>query len=164
MRVTKWGEYGILCSLYLARAGAQGAGGGLAVGAADIARAQVIPLQYTQQILQRLRKGDIIKSVRGPHGGYRLARSADDISLKDILYAAEGATFEVICEENPVHPTCHSEGCGLSRVWYDLREQIDALLASRSLADLVKLDADAKGSLLVPAPRGGGKSSGVGSP
>lgn len=148
MRVTKWGEYGVLCSLYLAKVER-----GEAIGAADIAAAQLIPLQYTQQILQRLRKGGIIKSVRGPHGGYCLARPATDISLKDILYAAEGATFEVVCEENPVQSTCVFEGCGLSRIWYDLREQIDALLSARSLAELAKLDLLAKAEALVPGPR-----------
>jgi len=150
MRITKWGEYGILCSVYLARRFESDA-----VGAADIARAQLIPIQYTQQILQRLRKGSIIKSVRGPHGGYRLAKHPKDISLKDVLYAAEGATFEVICEENPIHDTCTLEGCGLSQVWYDLREQIDAILAARSLEELVKMDVDAKAHApdLVAGPR-----------
>jgi Rrf2 family protein len=157
MRVTKWGEYGILCSLYLARSGDR-----TTVGAADVARAQVIPLQYTQQILQRLRKGNVIKSVRGPHGGYRLARAAADISLKDILYAAEGSTFEVVCEESPVQSTCGLEGCGLSQIWYELRERIDELLAARSLADLVALDAAAKSSRLVPPPRGGVGAGGAG--
>jgi Rrf2 family iron-sulfur cluster assembly transcriptional regulator len=147
MRVTKWGEYGILCCLYLARRYSE-----TAVGAADIADAQVIPIQYTQQILQRLRKGKIIRSIRGPHGGYRLAREPEAISLKDILYAAEGATFEVLCEENPIHETCGIEGCGLSQIWYDLRTQIDMILAARTLAMLMQLDDAAKGGL-VPGPK-----------
>ncbi len=152
MRITKWGEYGILCSLYLARRYTE-----TAVGAADIARAQVIPIQYTQQILQRLRKGKIVRSIRGPHGGYRLVREPEAISLKDILYAAEGATFEVLCEDNPIHETCAQEGCGLSRIWYELREQIDIILAAKSLADLMRLDIDAKNMAqpaLVPGPKG----------
>jgi Rrf2 family iron-sulfur cluster assembly transcriptional regulator len=149
MRITKWGEYGILCSLYLARRYDDPA-----VGAADIARAQVIPIQYTQQILQRLRKGKIIRSIRGPHGGYRLTREPEKISLKDILYAAEGATFEVICEEKPIHEECSGESCGLGRIWYELREQIDTMLAARSLAMLMKLDAEAQGAL-VPGPKSG---------
>ncbi|MFM1848958.1 MAG: hypothetical protein RL417_2432 [Pseudomonadota bacterium] len=153
MRITRWGEYGILCSLYLAKRYSD-----TAVGAADIARAQVIPIQYTQQILQRLRRGKIIRSIRGPHGGYRLSREPENISLKDILYAAEGATFEVICEDNPIQETCGHEGCGLSRIWYELREQVDAILAARSLADLMKLDAEAK-CAIVPGPRPAGLKS-----
>lgn len=159
MRITKWGEYGILCSLYLARRYTE-----TAVGAADIAGAQLIPLQYTQQILQRLRKGKIVRSIRGPHGGYRLYREPEATSLKDILYAAEGATFEVICEDNPIHQTCAQEGCGLSRIWYDLREQIDLILASKSLADLMKLDAEAKTmapTSLVPGPKGSTARGGI---
>lgn len=151
MRITKWGEYGILCSLYLARRYTE-----TAVGAADIAHAQIIPIQYTQQILQRLRKGKIVRSIRGPHGGYRLAREPGEISLKDILYAAEGTTFEVLCEDNPIHETCGHVGCGLSQIWYELREQIDRILAAKSLADLMQLDIEAKdalGTALVPGPK-----------
>lgn len=151
MRVTKWGEFGILCSLYLARKYSEGA-----VGAAEIAERQLIPLQYTQQILQRLRKGKVIQSVRGPHGGYRLARSPEAITLKDILYAAEGATFEIICETKPVYDEqCSADrqpACGLRNVWYELRESIDALLTARTLASLLG-NAETHAPL-VPGPRG----------
>ena len=80
MKITKWGEYGILCCVYLAQNN-----GNRAVGAGEISESQSIPLQYTHQILQRLRKGGIIESLRGPHGGYRLAKSAENTTLKDIL-------------------------------------------------------------------------------
>ncbi|NLF25682.1 MAG: Fe-S cluster assembly transcriptional regulator IscR, partial [Deltaproteobacteria bacterium] len=65
MRITKWGEYGILCCLYLARHGSEHS-----VGALELSRERHIPLQYTQQILQRLRRGGVIESLRGPGGGY----------------------------------------------------------------------------------------------
>lgn len=141
MRVTKWGECGILCSLYLARKHGQPP-----VGAAEIAESQGLDLQYTQQVLQRLRKGSVIESVRGPHGGYHLTRAPEEITLKDILYAAEGDTFEIICDYAPIHPDAvapshcaDKDSCGLHGVWQELRSAIDALLSARTLAHLLTL-------------------------
>lgn len=134
MRVTKWGEYGILCSLYLATKVKEGP-----IGAQEISEAKSIPLQYTQQILQRLRKGGIIKSARGPNGGYSLCRTPEQTTLKDIFCAAEGDTFEVVCDTDPIYPDrCGQEPCGLHSVWNDLKASIDQLLASRSLAWVIE--------------------------
>ena len=141
MRITKWGEYGILCSLFLASKQAEAEEGqATSVSAQEIADAQAIPLQYTHQILQRLRKGDIIKSVRGPKGGYQLTREAKEIDLKTVLEASEGATFEIICETNPPYgEMCGSEQvCGLSGVWRELKEAIDGVLMSKNLASLLE--------------------------
>ncbi len=132
MRITKWGEYGILCCVYLAQKGQEAC-----VGASELAEHQSIPLQYTQQILQRLRKGGVIASVRGPGGGYRIARSPEKITLKEIMDAAEGYTFQVICEVKTV-PCVNGADCALRALWYDLREAVDQVLEQRSLADLLK--------------------------
>ncbi|MFN4895097.1 MAG: RrF2 family transcriptional regulator [Pseudomonadota bacterium] len=145
MRVTKWGECGILCSLYLAKRY-----GGGPVGAVEIAESQGLDVQYTQQILQRLRKGSVIQSERGPRGGYHLARGPELITLKDILYATEGDTFQIICEHTPIHPTPEAasqcatrENCGLHGVWQDLRSAIDQLLEQRTLQDLIGIETGA---------------------
>ena len=126
MRITKWGECGILCSLYLAQHYKEGS-----IGAAEIAKSQGLDLQYTQQILQRLRKGAIIDSMRGPHGGYSLVRPPEEITLKDILYAAEGDTFQIICDYAPIYPTTESPGC--------CSTQENCSLQQRTLAYLMKL-------------------------
>jgi Rrf2 family protein len=139
MRVTKWGECGILCSMYLALRY-----GGQAVSATEIADTQGLDVQYTHQILQRLRKGRIIESERGPKGGYRLERSPQEITLRDILYAAEGDTFQIMCDHAPLHPDANSpslcstrETCSLHGVWQELRSAIDSLLEQRTLYSLL---------------------------
>jgi len=174
MRITRWGEYGILCCLYLAlderkflgdvppstgsaenqsSAGItsaaslrkESAGSGnttsTAVGAAEIAENQGIPTQYAQQILHRLRKGGVIKSVRGPKGGFLLARPANEISLHQILLSAEGQTFELICENDPVHEQAcvHADSCGLRNIWEELQGTINSFLSSRSLASVLEI-------------------------
>lgn len=147
MRVTKWGECGILCSLYLAKNFGAGA-----TGALEIAESQGLDVQYTQQILQRLRKGGVIESERGPRGGYKLARPPQDITLKHILYAAEGDTFQIICDYAPIHPDAENsshcstkENCGLHGVWQDLRTAIDKLLDERTLQDLLQTTPPSSG-------------------
>lgn len=139
MRVTKWGECGILCALHLAKNK-----DAAPIGAAEIADSQGIDLPYTHQILQKLRRGDVVESVRGPHGGYRLKREPAKVSLKDILYAVEGDTFQIVCESSPLHPDVEApsmcstrESCGLRGVWQELRTSIDALLQSKTLQDLM---------------------------
>ena len=139
MKITKWGECGVLCCIQLGESKPDSI-----IGAAEIAGAIGIDHQYTHQILHRLKKGGIIESVRGPHGGYRLARSPEEISLKDILYASEGVTFEIFCDETPIVTDqsspqfCGSDkNCSLRHVWHELRDSIDKLLQAKSLASLL---------------------------
>ncbi len=136
MHITKWAEYGILCCLHLGRKADQTT----ATGAAEISDTLKIPLQYTQQILHRLRKGGVIKSTRGPHGGFQLVKTPEETTLKEILYAAEGATFEVICDANPIYAEAcvNPNDCALKTVWIDLRTSIDLILDSHTLASLMK--------------------------
>lgn len=137
MRITQWGEYGIHCAAYLARRALEGAA---TVGAAEIAEAQGIDVQYAQQILQRLRRGNVIESVRGPHGGYRLTRPPAAITLGEVLTAAEGATFELICESKPIDPTrcSQSSACNLRALWEELRDHVNVFLNNKSLSDLIQ--------------------------
>lgn len=144
MRITKWGECGILCAMHLGHHYDQNS-----IGAVEIAEGQRLDLQYTQQVLQRLRKGGIIESSRGPRGGYRLALPPAEISLKDILYAAEGDTFEIICDYAPLHPQGHEgdccstkKQCSLHDVWQELRITIDTFLERKTLAELIKSDSE----------------------
>ncbi len=134
MRVTKWGEYGILCCIFLGRSPA-----GTTIGANEISEAQGIPLQYAQQILHRLKKGGIISTTRGPKGGYRLVKPISELNLREILYAAEGDTFEVVCEHNPIYgeQCAHSNSCNLKGVWQDLKEAVDKLLSERTLESVI---------------------------
>jgi len=128
--------------VYLARRYGQGP-----IGASDIAAGHGLDLQYTQQILHRLKKGEIIESTRGPHGGYRLCRDPEVISLREILLAVEGATFQIICDYAPIHPSTDlstecatKESCSLHGVWKELQGAIDELLERRKLSDLAKLE------------------------
>jgi Rrf2 family transcriptional regulator, iron-sulfur cluster assembly transcription factor len=140
MRITKWGECGMLFAMHLARLPHAHT-----KGAAEIAASAGVDVQYAHQVLQRLRRGGIVESVRGAFGGYRLSRAPDQITLLQLLIAAEGESFEIICEHQPLFPgmtpnqPCHAdESCSLSRFWRSLKVEIDAILERRTLASLVQ--------------------------
>lgn len=145
MRITLWTEYGVLISIYLARKESDEA-----IGAAEISYALNIPIEYTQQILQRLRKGEIVESVRGPKGGYKLSRPSNKIDLKQILIAAEGKTFEVICETKPITESCGEakEICALHDIWHDLKNCVDDFLMKKNLAEIAKISIFDKDNLV----------------
>ncbi len=138
MRITQWGEYGVLFATFVARRLRDGAP---MVTAAEVAKARNVELQYAQQIIQRLRKGGVIDSVRGPGGGYLLCRPASEITLFDILTATEGESFEVICESKPIHAEHCVSGteCGLRGLWFDLREHLNVFLKQRTLEQLTNM-------------------------
>ena len=135
MRITQWGEYATQFCIYFAQNAAKGRE---LISGAEIAKGYEIDLLYAQQILQRLRKNNLIESIRGPLGGYKLSRSASEITLKDILYAAEGDTLEVICETKPINATRCSPniGCSLRSVWHELKDHVDVYLKNKTLAEL----------------------------
>lgn len=149
MHVTRWGEFGVHCCVYLALKNDVGP-----LGAQEISSEQKIPLQYAQQILHRLKKGGVVKSVRGPRGGYQLARSPEQISLREILAAAEGRTFSVLCDDNPAYADCKEArvDCSLRYVWSDLKRTIDEFLEAHSLAQLAAHAAQLS-QQLVPMPK-----------
>jgi Rrf2 family iron-sulfur cluster assembly transcriptional regulator len=144
MRITQWGEYGVHCAVFIAREEANGSLG--SISAAQIAAEFNIQTDYAQQILQRLRKGGIIESVRGPNGGYRLARTSAEITLGDILVACEGEVFQALCNTKPIDEHRCGEGtsCGLRDLWGELREHLDIFFRSHRLSDLVPRLSDPK--------------------
>jgi Rrf2 family cysteine metabolism transcriptional repressor len=139
MRITQWGEYATHFCIYFARhTSSIHSASRTSITATEIAKEHGIDQLYAQQILQRLRKGNLIKSIRGAQGGYQLSRPPAEITLKDILSAAEGETFEMICDSKPINETkCAPTGlCSLRDVWRDLKTEIDSFLESKRLSDL----------------------------
>ena len=134
MRITTWAEYGLICSLHLARRADQGP-----VTGREIAARERLPADYVEQILLRLRRADIVKSVRGARGGYLLARPSEQISVRDVIAASELATFELHCVSHPVESArcAESHDCSIRPVWQMLQRKIDDVLESVLLSDLL---------------------------
>ena len=134
VRITTWAEYGIICALHLAKRGGNGP-----VTGREIAAVERLPADYVEQILLRLRRADIIRSTRGAHGGYSLARPPAQVSVRDVIAASELSTFDLHCVSHPVgEERCSDAGnCSIRPVWVLLQQRIDEVLESVNLADLL---------------------------
>ncbi|HXE61126.1 MAG TPA: Rrf2 family transcriptional regulator [Gemmatimonadaceae bacterium] len=134
MRITTWAEYGLICSLHLAQRAREHP-----VTGREIATRERLPTDYVEQILLRLRRANIVKSTRGAHGGYALAREAHEISVRDVIAASELTTFDLHCVSHPVDDErCSaSHACSIRPVWVLLQQKIDDVLEGVHLSDLM---------------------------
>lgn len=135
MRITTWAEYGLICSLHLARRHGEGP-----VTGREIAARERLPADYVEQILLRLRRSAIVASTRGAKGGYVLARDPVEISVREVISASEHGTFDLHCVSHPVaEERCsESQNCSIRPVWLMLQQRIDDALESVHLADLLQ--------------------------
>jgi Rrf2 family iron-sulfur cluster assembly transcriptional regulator len=104
---------------------------------ANIAKRQEISLSYLEQLFSRLRKAGLVKSVRGPGGGYMLARTADQLRISDIVMAVEEPIRVTRC--NPNSGTgCMPDGgrCVTHDLWEELSNHIYLFLNTVSLEDV----------------------------
>lgn len=105
------------------------------VSLAEISEVQEISLSYLEQLFSRLRKYEIVEGVRGPGGGYRLAREADDITIADIINAVDEKLDATRCEG---HENCQSgRKCLTHELWFELSQRIYGFLHDLTLADVV---------------------------
>ena len=99
---------------------------------------QEISLSYLEQLFAKLRKGGLVRSVRGPGGGYRLSRAAAEIRIADIILAVDEPITATRCEAgSPKGCTGTSSRCVTHDLWEELSRQIHVFLSSVSLGDVV---------------------------
>jgi len=102
----------------------------------DISRRQAISAKYLDHLLSSLRKAGLIRSTRSRQTGYSLSRPAKKITLKDIVLVLEGSLAPVDCVDNP--GTCPQvKTCRSRKVWGKLKKEMEKVLASVTLQDLV---------------------------
>ena len=135
MRLSTKGRYAVMALADLARNGAD-----RAVSLAEIATRQEISLSYLEQLFARLRKGGLVKSVRGPGGGYRLAREACETAVAEIVLAVDEPIRATRCvgAGSPKGCMIKGERCITHHLWEDLGQEIHRYLASVSLEDVIQ--------------------------
>lgn len=101
----------------------------------EISDREKISLHYLEQLFVKLRRGGIVNSVRGPGGGYVLAKSAADIRIDQIIDTVEEALMPLSCMNADGSCNCKVE-CTTQSVWQGLGNQIRNFLASVTLEDL----------------------------
>lgn len=135
MRLSTRARYGVRAMFDLAYFGQ-----GEPIALKTIAERQGISDNYLEQLIAPLRKAGLVNSVRGAQGGYTLGHPPEDISVGDILRVLEGPTLPVEClieegEEQGEH-CANADNCITRRIWSALRDSIDRVLDSMTLADL----------------------------
>jgi Rrf2 family iron-sulfur cluster assembly transcriptional regulator len=142
MRLTTKGRFAVTAMVDLAMSGGDGP-----VTLGGISERQAISLSYLEQLFGKLRRSSIVSSVRGPGGGYLLAKLASDISIGEIIRAVDEPIDATQCggKEN-----CRDEQkCITHDLWMDLNRHIFEYLGSVMLSDLVEKAADEPSRLSV---------------
>ncbi len=132
MKLSTKGRYAVMAMVDLA-SHSQGS----PVALADIAERQEISLSYLEQLFGKLRKGGLVKSVRGPGGGYLLARTAVQLRISDIILAVDEPIQTTRCSPGSPAGCHHHKGrCLTHDLWEELGNQIYLYLSSVSLSDV----------------------------
>lgn len=103
----------------------------------EISEKQSVSVAYLEQILNTLRKAEIIKSVKGPGGGYVLNKAPDNISIGAILRELDGPVAITSCLD-PTEGCMRIDGCVTHLLWKSLGEKIEAFLDNMTLQDLIE--------------------------
>ena len=130
MKLTTKGRYAVTAILDLALHETHGP-----TALADISVRQGISLSYLEQLFAKMRRSNLVTSIRGPGGGYQLSRSKSEISVVDIVDSVNESMNVTKCDGKG---GCdHGEMCLTHELWNDLSEQINLYLRSISLEDLI---------------------------
>jgi Rrf2 family protein len=130
MRITAKADYAVRAAVELVPAGEAAPR-----KAESIAAAQSIPPSFLENILNQLKSAGIVRSQRGPEGGWWLARPADEISLADVIRAVEGPLAS-IRGERPESVSYAGPAAPLQQVWIALRANLRGVLEHVSLANV----------------------------
>jgi len=104
----------------------------------DIAERQEISTKYLEQIISLLNKAGYVKSIRGPHGGYRLTKKPEQYTAGMILRLTEGSLSPVPCMEDEMNQCRRRDNCATLLLWEKLGDAINNVIDNVTLADLIK--------------------------
>lgn len=131
LRLTRAGDYAVRAMIHIACLPE-----GQVAMRSDVARSEGIPGSFMAKILRSLVRAGLLRSTRGTHGGFALARTPSEINLLDIVEAIEGPITLTDCA--PDMTGCdHAADCPASAVWNAVQEQICELLRAATLESLV---------------------------
>ncbi|HMK56219.1 MAG TPA: Rrf2 family transcriptional regulator [Dissulfurispiraceae bacterium] len=134
LRLSTKGQYGVRAMFEIARGYPDNP-----VTIRKISERQDVSVAYLEQILNKLRKAGLIKSVKGPGGGYLLSRKPDNISIAAILNELEGPVAITSCL-NPDEGCVRIDSCVTHLLWKELGKQVEAFLKTITLRNLAAGD------------------------
>ncbi len=132
MNISSKTRYGIMAILEIASSYGNGP-----MQIREIASRENVSNKYLEQLIAMLKTAGLVNSVRGPRGGYILAKPPVDIQLANVFWALEGKTESAKCFEHAC-PTPGCADCMTSEIWQELNDAITGVLEKASLADLLE--------------------------
>ena len=149
MRLSTKGRYAVMALVDLAKHGT-----GNPISLAEIAERQEISLSYLEQLFAKLRTADLVRSVRGPGGGYLLSRGAGGTRISDIILAVDEPIRATRCSPGaPVGCRGNQTRCLTHDLWEELGHQIHLYLSSVTLADVVDGRILGTSRIMIEEPR-----------
>ena len=137
MKLSTQEEYGLRCLLQLARAKP-----GRTLTIPEVSRAEGLSTAHVAKLLRILRRGGILTSERGQHGGYRLARPAHQIRVSEVLEVLGGRLYDpAFCAHHAAseaYCTQTFSACSLRALWDRVQRAVDEALSDITLQDLVR--------------------------
>jgi Rrf2 family protein len=130
MQIPRRVDYGLRAAIYLAQQGPE-----TTCSLAEIATRQDIPRKFLEKIIQSLTHRGLVKSKRGPDGGYTLARPPAEISFRDVIEALEGPIAVNLCMDQRMSCS-HLPRCAMVGVWIEIQRRVMDVFAHTTLADL----------------------------
>lgn len=140
LKLSTKGRYGLRAFIDLAVCGE-----GQPVSLGSIAQRQEISVSYLEQLMAKLKKAGLVKSVRGVNGGYSIARPASEITVGDVLRALEGDLIPVECAGIDKSGLAHCNGssqCVSKIVWKRINDSINETVDSINIGELVQESKD----------------------
>jgi Rrf2 family protein len=139
-------EYGVRLMVELGRrAGDDRPEDATPVALATVAASENLPLSYLEHLVAKLREAGLVVSIRGAHGGYRLARPTDEIGMLDVVQALEGPITPMECFQTDgegrvlcSHETDGDHACATKLLWTRVQGGISKALTGTTLAELVE--------------------------
>ncbi len=134
MKLTTRSEYGLLALVYLARHESEGY-----ISIDTIAKAQSIPPKFLEQLMLALKRAHFVRSTKGQHGGYALAKTPKQISLAEVIRLFDGALAPTeSVSENFYETTPIEKERKMSAVFKDIRDYVSDKLERTTIADVMK--------------------------
>ncbi|MFP6664680.1 MAG: Rrf2 family transcriptional regulator [Deltaproteobacteria bacterium] len=132
MQVSRRLDYALRAALHLARQAPDHT-----CSVAEISATESVPKKFLEKILQDLIRRGIVRSKRGAHGGYLLAKAPSEISFRDVMEAVEGPLALNVCVGEGDHTLCSvSSGCGMQHIWAEGQRRLVDLFSKTRLSDL----------------------------
>jgi Rrf2 family protein len=134
MRITAQEEYGLRCLLQIAREARR------FLTIPEIAAREKLTAAYVAKLMRLLRKGGLVRSIRGQKGGYRLARAPDEITVDSVLAALGGPIYSrEFCEDHAgnLGICVHDSDCTVRSLWMGLDRAVHGVLGRTTLRDLL---------------------------